>query len=86
VRELENAIERAVVLDTDLQIGEDDLMFSIGKDKSAGIEAGLTLEKLSKKLLEKTLRAVDFNKTKAAEMMGVSLRWIHYKMKEWNLN
>lgn len=86
VRELENAIERAIVLDTDLIIGEDDLMFSIGKDKSAGIEAGLTLEKLSKKLLEKTLRAVDFNKTKAAEMMGVSLRWIHYKMKEWDLN
>lgn len=86
VRELENAIERAVVLDTDGQIDEDDLLFSLGKDETSGIEAGQTLENLSKKLLEKTLRAVDFNKTKAAEMMGVSLRWIHYKMKEWELN
>lgn len=85
VRELENAIERAVVMDSDGRIGIDDLVLATRRKPTAGIEAGLTLNDLSKQLLEKTLAAVDGNKTRAAEMMGVSLRWVHYKMKEWNI-
>ncbi len=85
VRELENTIERAVVMSTGAKITPDDLMLgSISKSQS-GINAGMTLEEISQKLLQKTMDAVDQNKTRAAEMMGVSLRWIHYKMKEWNL-
>jgi len=84
VRELENAIERAVVMDSDGRIGGDDLVLPTRKRKSDGIKAGMTLNDLSRQLLEKTLAAADGNKTRAAEMMGVSLRWVHYKMKEWN--
>ena len=84
MRELENAIERAVVMDSDGRIGGDDLVLPTRKRKSDGIKAGMTLNDLSRQLLEKTLAAADGNKTRAAEMMGVSLRWVHYKMKEWN--
>ncbi|HDL17810.1 MAG TPA: GAF domain-containing protein [Bacteroidetes bacterium] len=85
VQELENSIERAVVLDTDEQIGTDDLLLASRELSPDGIEAGMSLEEISKNLLTKTLSAVDGNKTRAADMMGVSLRWIHYKMKEWQI-
>lgn len=86
VRELENTMERAVVVDSDGKIDQDDLMLPILQETSSGIQAGMTLEEISRKLLEETLRAVEGNKTRAAEMMGVSLRWVHYKIKEWGLD
>ncbi len=85
VRELENTIERAVVMDSDGVIDVDDLALPQARS-NGGIAAGMTLEAISKELLTKTLKAVDGNKTRAAEMMGVSLRWIHYKLKEWNIS
>lgn len=84
VRELENTIERAVVLTNTNLVAEEDIILEELKSLS-GIEPGMALEELSRTLLQKTLDAYDGNKTKAAEMMGVSLRWIHYKMKEWDL-
>jgi len=86
VRELENTIERAVVMDSDSQIGQDDLFLPLQNRRSGEIEAGMTVEEVSRKLLEKTLAVTEGNKTRAAEMMGVSLRWVHYKMKEWGLS
>jgi len=84
VRELENAIERAVVLASQQLISQADI--DLGRINTiSGIEAGQTIEVVSRSLLEKTLRAYDGNKTRAAEAMGVSLRWIHYKMKEWDI-
>lgn len=85
VRELENTIERAVVLTNTNLISENEILLDELKSVS-GIEPGMSLEDISRMLLEKTLAAYDGNKTRAAEAMGVSLRWIHYKMKEWNLN
>lgn len=84
VRELENAVERAMVLASRNIISEEDIVLSPADTESA-IEAGMNLEDISRTLLIKTLRAFDGNKTKAAESMGVSLRWVHYKMKEWEI-
>ena len=72
-------------MDTDEQIGTDDLLLASRELSPDGIEAGMSLEEISKNLLTKTLSAVDGNKTRAADMMGVSLRWIHYKLKEWGM-
>ncbi len=85
IRELENTIERAVVMAAGPAIMPDDLMLPGGKKPAEGVQAGMTLEELSSRLLQKTLDAAGGNKTRAAEMMGVSLRWVHYKMKEWGL-
>lgn len=84
VRELENALERAVVLASQNLISPEDIVLS-QVSAAAGIEAGMTLEQVSRVLLEKTLRSCEGNKTRAAEAMGVSLRWVHYKMKEWGI-
>lgn len=86
VRELENTIERAMVLTSGTAISEENLILSTEEKEEAIIRAGLKLKDLSKILLQKSLEAAAGNKTKAAELMGVSLRWVHYKMKEWNLS
>ena len=85
VRELENVIERAMILAQPPAITDDDILLKELHGKQ-GIQAGMSLDELSKTLLEKTLAACEGNKTRAAEMMGVSLRWIHYKIKEWQLD
>ncbi|MEL6821861.1 MAG: sigma 54-interacting transcriptional regulator, partial [Calditrichota bacterium] len=84
VRELENAIERAVVLASDNKIKESDVIVR-GLEQQNRIESGMTLDDVSRILLTKTLRSCEGNKTRASEMMGVSLRWVHYKTKEWGI-
>ena len=85
VRELENTVERAMVMAGGTEITENDLMLPDAIKNHSGIQAGMTLQQISQILLQKTLESVDGNKTRVAEMMDVSLRWVHYKMKEWGL-
>jgi Nif-specific regulatory protein len=85
VRELENTIERAIVLSTSRQIEAEEIVVQ-GLEPQNVIMPGMTLEEVSKILLKKSLDTFEWNKTKAAEVMGVSLRWIHYKLKQWELN
>ena len=84
VRELENVIERALVLSSEAVIQEHDIILKEITDKHS-ISPGMTIDGVSRILLEKTLKAFEGNKTRAAESMGVSLRWIHYKTKEWGI-
>ena len=50
-----------------------------------GIEPGLTLRELERSLLEKTLDATGGNRTRAAGMLGVSLRTVRNKIREFGL-
>ncbi|MDP8206497.1 MAG: sigma 54-interacting transcriptional regulator [Candidatus Electryonea clarkiae] len=79
VRELENAIERAVVLSGDNPtITADDLI--LPQDASSGRK---TLRDYEKEIVTKTLDELEGNKTRTAEVLGVSLRWLHYRLNEW---
>ena len=49
------------------------------------IEAGLTLRELERSLVEKTLDATGGNRTRAAGMLGVSLRTVRNKVREYGL-
>jgi DNA-binding protein Fis len=51
----------------------------------SGIEPGLTLRELERTLLEKTLDATGGNRTRAAGMLGVSLRTVRNKIREFGL-
>jgi DNA-binding protein Fis len=50
-----------------------------------GIEPGVTLRELERTLLEKTLEATGGNRTRAAGMLGVSLRTVRNKIREFGL-
>ncbi|MGA3167007.1 MAG: sigma-54 dependent transcriptional regulator [Terriglobia bacterium] len=88
VRELENCVHRALVLSTGPVAGlellpEADLQTST--EPQAGIEPGLTLRDLQRTLMEKTLEATGGNRTRAAGMLGVSLRTVRNKIREYGL-
>ena len=82
VRELENTIERAVVLAKETQLTPADLRLHEAT-REMPMNSGLTLMQMERRLVEKTLDEVDNNITQAAERLGVSRRWIHYKLKQW---
>jgi len=88
VRELENFVRRALVLAPGLVAGLELLPeagFQNDPGTVAGIEAGLTVRELERALLEKTLGATGGNRTRAAEMLGVSLRTVRNKIREFGL-
>ncbi|HEY6878111.1 MAG TPA: sigma-54 dependent transcriptional regulator, partial [Polyangiales bacterium] len=91
VRELENAIERAVVLCTDEMIGAELLPgHSASPDQPQKVELpllipGITLAELERLAILQTLESVHGNTAKTAEMLGVSRRKIQYRLKEWGM-
>lgn len=87
IRELENAIERAVVLTRTGLISPS--LFRLKtpwgnrkKDPDA-LQAGLTVGEMERVLIFRTLEACDQNRTKAAEMLGISIRTLRNKLNEY---
>ncbi|MGO9323135.1 MAG: sigma-54-dependent transcriptional regulator [Terracidiphilus sp.] len=92
-RELRNTIERAVILCPDgapLDAGH--LPQGFGKDAAAAatsdgstitVRVGATVDEAERLLILRTLEATGQNKTRAAEILGVSLKTLHNKLKEY---
>jgi len=83
VRELQNVIERAVVLSRNAELAVEDLQLQQYSEEEL-LQSGQTLEEFERKLVEKTLAETGGNRTRAAEKLGVSLRWLQYRIKEWS--
>jgi DNA-binding NtrC family response regulator len=100
VRELANLMRRAVALSGSeigvevllpcelrpppLQAGPQEQELEDGPTE-AGLRPGVSLECVEKRLLEVTLDATGGNRSRAAEMMGVSLRTVRNKIREYGL-
>lgn len=56
------------------------------EDRTSGIRfpVGTTIEAMERELISQTLTSVDNNKTKAAELLGISLKTLHNKLKAYN--
>jgi transcriptional regulator with PAS, ATPase and Fis domain len=86
VRELENAIERAVVLTRTGMISPELFQFrasSIQQKDTDTIQAGLTVAEMERRLIYRTLEECDQNRTKAADMLGISIRTLRNKLNEY---
>jgi DNA-binding NtrC family response regulator len=86
VRELENRIERAVVLARDMWIHRDDVSFdSVAlANTSANEDFGpITLHELEKRHILQTLDDLGFNRTRAADRLGISIRTLRNKLNEY---
>jgi transcriptional regulator with GAF, ATPase, and Fis domain len=89
IRELENAIERAVLLTEGSQIKPDDLRLgevsTSGGDDSASIvkipPSGISLEEIEKRALIEALKMSNWVQKDAAELLQISARVINYKIK-----
>ena len=95
IRELENTIERALVMSSDETITLGDLPDYFVKKKEEKIDfdkivpRDLTLdealEQIEGKLIVRALKSTNNVQSKAAEMLGISRRVMHYKMKKYGM-
>jgi DNA-binding NtrC family response regulator len=88
VRELENFMRRALALSTGTALGVQVLDAAEGSAsgrEGSTLKSGVTLQDMERQLLEKTLEATGGNRTRAAELMGVSLRTVRNKIRTYGL-
>ena len=91
VRELENIIERAVVITRGSVISDKDLPFSgesFGSGQNAVMTAGAlreSVEALERTLIQKAMEQSLNHQTKAANLLGISERMLRYKLKKYGL-
>ena len=91
VRELENIIERAVVIAREAVISVEDLPFSESMEEtteSRKAEEGLlrgSIEELEKKLIVEAMEKAGEHQSRAAELLGISERMLRYKLKKYGL-
>jgi DNA-binding NtrC family response regulator len=92
VRELRNILERAVIVCEGTVVDPRHLPPNFGtsgvktpSSDGSGIrlEVGTTVEEAEKMLILRTLAATNNNKTRAAEVLGISLKTLHNKLKEY---
>ncbi|MGC9976403.1 MAG: sigma-54 dependent transcriptional regulator [Syntrophales bacterium] len=91
VRELENIIERAVVISRYAVISIDDLPFDeeriypeYTEKKGEGLLRG-SIEDMERRLILEAMEKSDDHQTKAAEILGISERMLRYKLKKYGL-
>jgi len=88
VRELENFVRRALALSPGPLVGLEVLEgieFPGCLPSRNALEPGLTLREVERQLLERTLEATGGNRTRTATMLGVSLRTVRNKIREYGL-
>jgi len=89
VRELRNTLERAVVVCRDEMLRKKDLSPGFGAPPRPDVDDGLRLRpgmpvaEAERRLIYETLAFTQNNKTRAAEMLGISLKTLHNKLKEY---
>ena len=89
VRELENVVERAVVLTRDEVIGLADLPLAVREpEPDTGEAAGLpaAVEGLERRMIREALARADGIQTRAAELLGISERVLRYKLRKYGLS
>jgi transcriptional regulator with PAS, ATPase and Fis domain len=87
VRELRNLLESIIVLSVKEQIELADLPEQISKVKSARavIQSGMTMAAIEKEAIRRTLEETGGRRGETAEILGISVRTLHRKIKEYDL-
>jgi DNA-binding NtrC family response regulator len=83
VRELENIVERAVVLARGDYLTTDDLSL-VGQAELPAVDGTMkqAVEEIEKRMITEALVSTNWVQTKAAELIGISERMLRYKMKK----
>jgi DNA-binding NtrC family response regulator len=91
VRELRNVLERSAIASDRAVINRQHLPSDFGHAPAiagAGLgglhfPVGTTVDAVERELIFQTLAATNHNKTRAAELLGISLKTLHNKLKEY---
>lgn len=88
VVELRNTLEGMVILSPgDLLTSEDipDYIKKRQREELLGVKVGMSMEEVEKILIQETLKFTRFNKTRAANILGISLRTLYRKIEQYDL-
>jgi transcriptional regulator with PAS, ATPase and Fis domain len=89
VREIKNVIERLVVLVKDKTILPGHLPAEVQASQEAArnmlISLNKPLQEIEKEVIQRVLREVTSHREKAARILGISPRALHYKIKDYGI-
>jgi transcriptional regulator with PAS, ATPase and Fis domain len=91
VRELRNVVERAIITCESELIAPKHLPLipaserSVESSTAISVSVGTTVEEAEKLLILKTLASTNNNKTRAAEILGISLKTLHNKLHRYGV-
>jgi len=86
VRELQNVIERSVLLATDAEVSAEQILLpeeEVAQGSEHSFNPGMTVGEAERLLIMKTLDFTGQNRTRAAEMLGISIRTLRNKLNEY---
>lgn len=89
VRELENVVERAVLMSAGVEIQADEIAIQGFAPRELASQAdfspGMTISEAERRLIMKTLEHTGQNRTKAATLLGISIRTLRNKLHEYGV-
>lgn len=85
IRELKNAIERALIFGKSATLSAEDLPESIRTADSGGVAGMRSLEEIEREAIQKTLDGTHYKITRAAEILGISRKTLLDKRKKYGL-
>jgi DNA-binding NtrC family response regulator len=83
IRELENIVQRTLVLCPRDEVHPEDLFLEQPNSSQNGGQEARTLSQMEKKMILMTLEETGGNRTRAAEILGISVRTLRNKLKEY---
>src|SRR6202045_2549819 len=91
IRELRNVLERSTIMCEKDLITRGNLPDEFGRSQAKGpsdlstikFPVGTTVDAMERELILQTLNATGNNKTRAADLLGISLKTLHNKLKEY---
>jgi two-component system response regulator HydG len=92
VRELENVVERAVIMARGDVITPGEFPDGLkelddgAKDAELGLKPGRSLREVEREMVIRTLEETGGNRTHAARLLGISRRTLQLKLKEYGIN
>ncbi|HKR13916.1 MAG TPA: sigma-54 dependent transcriptional regulator [Pyrinomonadaceae bacterium] len=92
VRQLESAIERAILLAEGDQITLEDLPTEVRQDVGPAAEGafklpaeGINFEDVERNLITQAMEQTDYNITKAAKLLGLTFRTLQYRLEKFGI-
>ena len=85
IRELKNAIERAIIFGKGTTLSPEDLPESVRTADSGAVAGMRSLEDIEREAIQKTLEGTHYKITRAAEILGISRKTLLDKRKKYGL-
>ena len=92
VRQLESAIERAILLCEGDQITVDDLPSEVRQEVGPAAEGafklpaeGINFEDVERNLITQAMEQTDYNITKSAKLLGLTFRTLQYRLEKFGI-